>query len=59
MTENERSERYLLINVAERIVNFSKHLEEGKVRLEYHYAMILSQLQKDARSVLAGRQDDG
>lgn len=59
MRDSEKHERRLLINIAERIINFSKQLDEGKVKLEYQYAMMLSQLQKDAGHVLAGRQDDG
>ena len=42
----------LLRNIAKRIVNFSKQLEAGEVRLEYQYAMILSELNKDALTTL-------
>lgn len=42
----------LLRNIAQRVVNFSTQLEQGNVRLEYQYAMTLSQLYKDALTAL-------
>ena len=52
MTSEEQHQLNLLRNIATRIVNFSKQLEAGEVRLEYQYAMTLSQLYKDALTAL-------
>ena len=47
-----------LKNIAKRVVNLSQQMDQGAVRLEYHYAMILSELYKDALAVMKEEVQD-